>query len=121
MIQIRCGVFETNSSSVHSFHITTDEEYKKLEQEKLLLYRGWRENRTSISYDEAVKKLKEEVPEKDIDNLPQDEIFELLYEYDIAETITHYFEDEYLQSYEHSFITPSGDHMVLFGKYGNDY
>ena len=33
---------------------------------------------------------------------------------------SHNDEDEYLEYYEEHFVTPSGDKMVAFGKYGYD-
>lgn len=37
MIQIRQGVFETNSSSTHNLTMCSDEEYKKLESGELMV------------------------------------------------------------------------------------
>ena len=37
MFKIRQGVFETNSSSVHSMIMVNDEEYKKLNKEELFI------------------------------------------------------------------------------------
>ena len=38
--QIRCGVFETNSSSVHSLTMCMESDYNRWSRENLFLYKG---------------------------------------------------------------------------------
>ena len=95
--QIRCGVFETNSSMTHALTICTEEEYRKWEDGELL-YGKW----------ENDFKTPEEV--KTLDRWEQEE-YVSLEEYD----------DDYdFEHYEEHFTTPSGDSMVVFGYYGHD-
>jgi len=87
---IRRGVFETNSSSTHSITICTKEEYDKW-FDGLLVLDTW----------ESKLKLKEDCKYQDY-----------------AETYKKFCEDEYLETFEKSYTTPSGDTIVAFGKYG---
>ena len=91
---IRFGVWETNSSSVHSFCICTEDEYEKWEKGELF-------------YDA----LDEEFTDKELNRWDEDN-----YKYD------QWFDDkgEWFDVYDHHFITPSGDQMVIFGYYGHD-
>lgn len=94
MISIRRNVFETNSSSTHSICICTEDDYEKWKNgEKLWDY--WSDELVDI----------DEVSEEDRDT------------YDFR---SYDFENEYLEWYEHHFVTPSGDKMVAFGLYGRD-
>lgn len=116
MIKIRNGVFETNSSSTHSIIICSKEEYEALEANKLFI-KKWDDE--LISYDEAVKELRRYVPEN-VDNLSEDEIISLLDEYDIAETLDRFYDDEYLEGFSTEYKTLHGDEIVAFGKYGRE-
>ena len=58
MIKIRYGVFETNSSSVHSLIMCSDNEYQKFVDNELL-YDYW--NDCFITYNEALDRLYENV------------------------------------------------------------
>lgn len=123
MIQVRYGMFETNSSSTHSIFIVTEEEYEKLEKEELLINIGgrWCGGPDTITKEEAINVLNKECPNwKEEYSLEDKPLSEALYGYDIAETLEHHFDDEYLESYKVHFTTPSGDKMVVFGKFGRD-
>ena len=123
MIQVRYGMFETNSSSTHSIFIVTEEEYEKLEKGELFINIGgrWRGGPDTITKEEAIDELNKERPNwKEKCPLEDESLSEVLYDYDIAETLEHHFDDEYLESYAEHFTTPSGDKMVVFGKFGRD-
>lgn len=123
MIQVRYGMFETNSSSTHSIFIVTEEEYEKLEKGELLINIGafWRGGPDIITKEEAINELNKACPNwKEEYSLEDKPLSTALYGYDIAETLEHHFDDEYLESYEEHFTTPSGDKMVVFGKFGRD-
>ena len=124
MIKIRYGVFETNSSSVHSLCIAENEQIEKLENEELLvkLY-----GNSVISYEDALKELIEEVnrynheeDKKIIENGNKEEIYQLMREYDIAETLDNYLDSEWLETYEESYTTEHGDRILIFGLFGRD-
>lgn len=122
MKKVRHGVFETNSSSVHTLTICTDEQYGLYMNGELLLCRcDWilkgtkYEGREFFTPEEAAEIEKEYLTkygyaydDKSIENSVHDD-FE---SYDD--------EDEYLEYYEEHFVTPSGDKMVAFGRYGYD-
>lgn len=124
MIKIRYGVFETNSSSVHSLCIAENEQIKKLEDEELLvkLYGD-----SVISYEDALKELIEyvnrynhEEDKKIIENGNKEEIYQLMREYEIAETLDSYLDSEWLEAYEESYTTEHGDKILIFGLFGRD-
>ena len=92
--QVRIGVFETNSSMTHSLTICTAEDYDRWEKGELLLDRY---------SDKFVNKS--DIKEDDEDYLTEEE----------------FYNSEYLETFYREFTTPSGDRMVAFGNYGNDY
>ena len=90
-MQIRQGVFETNSSSVHSLTICSQEEYDRWEKGELLFSR----------YKEVfVEKTPE--TENDEDCLTQNE----------------WYDDVECETFSDSHTTKSGDKIVAFGYYG---
>lgn len=124
MIKIRYGVFETNSSSVHSLCIAENEQIEKLKNEELLikLYSD-----SVISYEDALKELIEEVnrynheeDKKIIENGNKEEIYQLMREYEIAKTLDSYLDSEWLETYEESYTTEHGDRILIFGLFGRD-
>lgn len=90
MRQIRLGVFETNSSSVHTLVIVSKEEFEKF-------YRG------ELFYDS----YKDEF----VTTPPEDE-------YDDVKTYETFFGD--MEEFEERYTTKSGDEIVVFGYYGHD-
>ena len=114
---VRKGVFETNSSSVHSLTIVTKEEYDKLDSTDSFIYQE-----KIYSFEEAKKIVLEE------DWLSSEEIEETQnYDYENWEwfLMDHGFErkEDYgggLETFEEYFTTPSGDKMVAFGYFGRD-
>ena len=127
MIKIRYGVFETNSSSTHSLCIAQNDEIDKLQRNELLVNLTWDQKGYLISYEDALKKLEETINEyhyeedrEILNSGNQEEIYRLLYEYDIAERLDYYLQSEYLESYEESFTTKNGDRILIFGRYGHD-
>ena len=90
--QIRRNVFETNSSSTHSITMCSRAEYER-----------WKSGELLLSWGDTFVKASEENKE-DEDN----------------ETYDEYWEDEYLETYEDSYITKSGEEIIAFGKYGYD-
>ena len=92
-IQIRRGLFETNSSSVHSITIVPESEIDK-----------WRKGELFYSYDD--EKL---IPISEIEN----------YDPDCVSNFED-FGDEYEIFFE-NYTSPSGDKIVAFGYYGYNY
>lgn len=91
---IRFNVFETNSSSIHSLCICTEEEFDAWKKGKLY-YDYWE--------DEITKKPTNRWDEN---NQTYEDLFEERW--------------SYYETYEEHFTTPSGDKMVAFGCYGRD-
>lgn len=91
-INIRKNVFETNSSSVHSLCICTEEEFDAWKKGELY-YNYWNDKFTK----------------NPVDRWNEDN-----------QTYEGFFEESWLETYEEHFTTPSGDKMVAFGRYGRD-
>lgn len=95
MIQVRNNIFETNSSSVHTLVICTEDEFKKFNNDELCLD-DWNDTLVSFNkYDNSNRFLSSD----------------------------EFFEDEgsnrYLEHYEeHREI--NGTKIVVFGRYGYD-
>lgn len=89
--QIRFGVFETNSSSVHSLTIVSKEEFERFKNDELRM--TWR----GKLIDSSDEEFESEDTEK----------------YDGYGEDHEYFEQEY--------TTKSGDVVVAFGYHGSDY
>lgn len=127
MIKIRYGVFETNSSSVHSLSVAQNDEIEKLKNDELLVNLSWNHSEYLISYEDAMNELMkylnkygDEEDKAIIDSGDQEEIYRLLYEYDIAERFNRYLELGYLEPYEEEFTTKNGDRVLVFGRFGHD-
>lgn len=111
--QIRLGVFETNSSSTHSIAICSAEDYEKFKNGELAV-NEWTNKFMPIKdlvhnsdYDA------DDYPGKFMD--PSDSGYDNEYEdYDT------FMNSDYLECYEFSYTTASGDKIVAFGKYGHD-
>lgn len=94
MRQVRKCVFETNSSSTHSLSICTKEEYDKWKSGDLI-YDNWSEKLISVALMDNSRPRR-------------------------YKTYRQFDNNEYLETYETEFTTPSGDKMVAFGEYGYD-
>lgn len=129
--QIRMGVFETNSSSVHSLTMCTEAEYEAWKRGELL-YRRWERKfvKTPKLTDEDKKgaqTLYEDSQEKywkDWEQLTDSEKNEwyILYcdRYDNSNNYTYdrfWSENDY-ETFEESFNTPGGEKIIAFGYYG---
>lgn len=122
MRKIRHGVFETNSSSVHTLTICTDEQYGLYMNGELLhikfdwVLKGTKyEGRDFFTPEEATeieKRYFNKYGKTYDDELIEEAVHDDFESYDD--------EDEYLEYYEEHFVTPSGDKMVAFGRYGHD-
>lgn len=93
--QVRRGLFETNSSSVHTLVMCSSEDYEKWKNGELLFDR----------WDDKFVESNEE-------NIADDE--DLL-------TYDQYYEDIEYETFIQCFKTEHGDEVVAFGYYGQDY
>ena len=98
--QVRRGVFETNSSSVHSITMCTKSDYDKWRNGELVWNR-WEEELVPIT--PQIKK-----------SMDDDERHYLTYE-----QFDDYDYIEY-ETFEDTFKTPNGEEVVSFGYYGED-
>lgn len=102
MIQIRHGVFETNSSSTHSICIATKSDYDAWRNGELL-YDSW--NKKLITQEESkVLHLNDRFFDADED----------------LQTFEEYNDDWDLEHYTEHYTSESGDEIVIFGEYGYD-
>lgn len=112
MYQIRCGCFETNSSSTHSINICTEEQYQKW-------YNG------ECYYDEYNKRfitreeLLKERPHLSVKS--EKELEEYLYDNSIYNFGTYIYEHDELEFYHNQYKTPNGEDITIFGYYGSQY
>lgn len=110
MKQVRLGTFETKSSIAHSLVMCTENEYKDFQDGKLY-YVEW-----------MTKSAKSKLPEeyRDADFIPVYIVEKLGLKDDMdAYTYEEFFRD-YLESFEQTYTTPSGEKVVAFGQFGYD-
>ena len=128
MIQIRQGVFETNSSSTHSITITSESDFDKWKNGEVYLNCGWwsrsddpNNDKTFLTKDEAINLLKSDkyyTGNEDLDGMEAYELDELLSDWGFH-TFENYWND-WLEGYEEHYTTEHGDDIVAFGEYGYD-
>lgn len=99
MIQIRQGVFETNSSSTHSITMCLKSEWEDFVNGKTMV-------------GVTGKVITKEQYAKLSDDEKEDEGYE---DYETWKN------DEYLETYNKEYKTPNGEVVVAFGKYGDLY
>ena len=100
MIQIRQGVFETNSSSTHALAICTQDEWDKLQSVEYLV-NEWGINQIIDAND----------PKAINDRDSYSEWFV---------TYEELYNSKNYEFFNRHFTTPSGDEMVAWGYYGYD-
>lgn len=122
MIQVRNGVFETNSSSTHSLTMMMKSDYEKWQNDELYLYNGsgfgWDfckpEKNGLYTRDETIKFIKNNRYYKNIEDNEID--YEIIRDCDFISWDDE--GNEYLESFYEEFVTPSGETIVAFGEYG---
>lgn len=128
MIQIRQGVFETNSSFTHSITITSESDFDKWKNGDVYLNDGWwsssddsNKDKTFLTKDESINLLKSSrsyCGDEDLDDMCDEGLDEELSEWGIY-TFKNYW-SAYLDHYEDRYTTEHGDVVVVFGQYGYD-
>ena len=120
--QIRHGVFETNSSSVHSLTMCSGEEYEKWEKGEVLY---WGERDKFDTKENIINALKTAtwysggLMYDDVNWDNEDEVEDVFYDEGIK-TCEKFFENDWFETFEQSYTTPSGEKIVAFGYYGHD-
>lgn len=142
MIQVRRGIFETNSSSTHSLTICTKEEFEKWKRGEMWFDRDYErlvEKKFVVKLDEEESKAHyinthpsgyyyktwEELSEEEIEKWHKNFLsskkskIESSYDY---QTYDQWYFNSYdgLEKFDYEYTTPSGDNIVVFGKYGYD-
>ena len=123
--QVRCGVFETNSSSVHSLTMCSKSEYDEFEKGNMYIER-W--GSRIYSKEELIEKFKEmrdwrtkELKYSGVDWDNEEEFNRVLEETDFV-TGDKYWDivSEEYETFEESYIGKNGESVVAFGYYGHD-
>lgn len=133
MIQIRDGVFETNSSSTHSITFASKATFDKWRNGELYLNRSWYtyckdlEGKTWLTREECHRIVqaynehgKDENDKFDFDNMTERE-----QNYCLEDEFRIYTYDNFVymynyETYAEDYTTESGDEIVAFGYYGHD-
>lgn len=116
-IQIRRGVFETNSSSTHSLQICSKEEYEAWKAGDLYYLDGW-ENAGFFTESELINYAKNDKWYEGDGSL--ESIINHYKGEGELNSYDDYFEDEWLEVFEDTYTSKSGDEIIVFGKYGFD-
>lgn len=124
--QIRRGVFETNSSSTHSLVMCLKSDYDRWVKGEVILYTGsgWcypkdhapQENHFYTKEQAWEFEKSSKYPPADDMDWDSEEAEEYLqdnewYTYDN-------YEDQYLEWFDDTYTTPSGEEVIAFGQYG---
>jgi len=145
MIKVRKGTFETNSSSTHSLVMCSKDEYDLLKKNEAFLVREqqivtkedlfekfinkneynqkyWKEYcdkylKNYESLDDLIEMIL--LDPSSYDDEDEDELSRPFDVYDIC-TLDQFFDNEYLESFEDSYTTKSGEEVIAFGLYGYD-
>lgn len=122
MKNIRYGVFETNSSSVHTLVLCSEEDYDQFRNgQKLFDFFS----DSLITMDEAIEHLKHSLGEEYIEELlleeDKSEFLEVLENEDMLLYEDYFDRIEDYDNFYSSYKTEHGDVVVAFGFYGNDY
>ena len=130
-IKIRRGVFETNSSSVHTLTIVPKKVYEQwCEESDNFLYipdNDWRSSNDDEEFKKANKiytlnELSKWVSEQEKyrdEDLDISEVIEIIKNNGFT-TYNGFMRDYSLEVYSENYKTESGDEIVVFGKYGYD-
>lgn len=120
--QIRFGVFETNSSSVHSLTMCSGEEYEKWKNGEVLY---WRERDKFGTKEDIIEEMKTltwyngGLIYDDVNWENEDEVNDIFSDEGVN-TCEEYFENEWFETFRDSYTTPNGEKVIAFGYYGHD-
>lgn len=130
--QVRRGIFETNSSSVHSLVMCMESDYDKWDKGETLLFTGsawgYPENNRPLrnhfyTKEEAIafEKSSKYPPDEDFDWNDDENVMEMLHENEWRSS-EDFWDDRYgeFEHFKDTMTTPNGDTVVAFGYYGYD-
>lgn len=132
MINIRCDMFETNSSSCHSITICQTNDYKKWVNGELYFHNSAAsDNHPFLTLDEVVQYVKDSYykgnPEfvdlvlTAVEENNQERLIELLKSANVFTVESYRDSDDDLEYYSRSYTTPGGEQITAFGCYGSRY
>ena len=121
-MQIRRGVFETNSSSVHSITMCTGSDFDRWTDGELLF---WEDEKKFGTREEIIEDLKKSTwydgklryPNINWDD--KDQVSDIFNDENIK-TFNQYFQNDWFEIYWEAYTTPGGENVVAFGYYGHD-
>lgn len=121
-MQIRRGVFETNSSSVHSITMCTGSDFDRWTNGELLF---WEDEKKFGTREEIIDDLKKDTwyngklryPNINWDD--KDQVSDIFNDENIK-TFNQYFQNDWFETYWEAYTTPGGENVVAFGYYGHD-
>lgn len=122
MKQIRHGVFETNSSSVHSLTMCSNDEYNTWKNGEVLY---WKEQDKFITKENIIEELKKltwcngELCYGDVNWENEDEVHDVFSDEGIV-TCEEFFDNEWFETFCQSYTTTGGEKVIAFGYYGHD-
>ena len=117
MIQIRSGVFETNSSSTHSLTMCTKEEYQSWKKGETYLSQ-WLTKEDFVPREQAIEAINKKYPNSITDDMSNEDVEEELRDNEFYSYDSYW--SEYLEGFEDEYTTKSGEVIVAFGQYGYD-
>ena len=125
MKQIRNNVFETNSSSTHSLTICSKSEYERWGKDLWFdmdddefIPAGW----TGDDIENVKQYYEERNGEGTWEGLNQEEQEEELSDYywSVCKDESQWLDKRELETFYEEYTSPSGDEIVVFGRYGYD-
>lgn len=132
MINVRYGIFETNSSSTHAMIMCMEEDYEKLSRGSIMIGGDLLDDGKFVTREAAMTKLRElyeddpkgfnhEYGIETFEDIEQNETLadEILWREYIAYTLGTY-SGEYMDTFVDWFTTPNGEKVYAFGYYGQD-
>ena len=114
MIKIRRGVFETNSSSVHSLIICPKADFEKLERGELYIDT---QNDELVTREKMIKDVSKYFDRKKLEAMDEDDFLAIIRDNEY-ETLDSWGDNMYY--FEKEYTTEHGDKVVAFGRYGFD-
>lgn len=125
MKQIRRGVFETNSSSVHSITMCMKSDYDKWKNGEVYWDRWGDKFVSKETVDKFIEDVRNDYRTYEPNYVQGDEMWEEKFQEFLNDDNQYYSYDRYDEiEYEGFFEeikTPLGEEVVAFGYYGNDY
>lgn len=125
MKQIRRGVFETNSSSVHSITMCMKSDFEKWKNGEVYWDRWNCEFVSKETVDKFIEDVRNDYRAYEPDYVQGDEVWEEKFQEFLDDDNQYYSYDRYdeieYEDFFEEFKTPSGEEVISFGYYGNDY